>query len=97
MADDWQVGNLAMCLKEEAWVNSLEKSDRVAGPRGGQIYRVDWLANDPTGNLFLGFGEWPESVWVATEFRKIRPDTQPSPDGAAFFEMIAGLREEVVQ
>lgn len=70
MADDWQVGDLALCVGGD---DNFEWQDD--GPKPGSISTVRRTAIDPSdGDLFLGFQEWPAHlVFHACEFRKIRP------------------------
>jgi hypothetical protein len=76
MADDWQVGDLALCVRVGKWV------DYGIGPRAGsvtvvtRIYGLDEVSpiGDTPHPCFLEFEEWaPDNTFGCLNFRKIRP------------------------
>lgn len=72
MSDDFQVGDVVVCISDDY--------ERASGPESwwpkrGQIYRVAGLDHCLNG-LFLEFAEDPdfgdtELGWAATDFRKL--------------------------
>jgi hypothetical protein len=80
MSDDWQPGDLALCLPGPDWIQ--DEDDSVApGPSPGQITTVRKVGTIPrrSGGYWraLWFIEWPGETdfdcFDAREFRKIRP------------------------
>jgi hypothetical protein len=71
VSDNWQVGDLAVCINDE-WDGCL-----AGNPRRGDILRVS--KSGYLGDVFgLGFyGKNQRHGWSAEMFRKIRPDTEP--------------------
>lgn len=83
MADDWNVGDLALCIKQGAW----QKADSSGKDRGpftplcGSIYVVAgvWCAGGPKtlywpkGSVGLSFAEAPMKCFGVREFRKVTP------------------------
>jgi hypothetical protein len=71
--NDWQVGDLALCV-----VTSGRKVHKGDGCRKGRIYRVIGTAVDWVGNLGIVLdgkrSDHPSGAFLATAFRKIRPD-----------------------
>lgn len=64
---DWQVGDLALCVKVGAW------SKFGPAPKAGEINVVDGLYCDPVdGSLHLGFAEYRDA-FLASRFRKVTP------------------------
>lgn len=72
MADDWQIGDLAVCLKKGAWFNvTLGTPSLDRDPAYGEICRVEHVCRDPHERLMLsGF----YGRYLSSRFRKIRPD-----------------------
>jgi hypothetical protein len=79
----WQVGDLALCVKGGELVPSRFKTDT---PEQGKTYRVErYIPNaefitgtHPALELAAGpINVGGDSVWVASRFRKIKPDTEP--------------------
>jgi hypothetical protein len=95
MADDWQVGDLALCVKGGRFATSLRSPEF---PKGGAVYRVAavglenfiqskcfalWLEDGPINNN-------GERVWPAYRFRKIRPHT-PDAEDAETIRLLTGV------
>lgn len=69
--DDWQVGDLALCVGCEdglAWTD-------CDGPAAGAICCVSGMDINPADQeLYLALQEWPQNHgYHAIEFRRIRP------------------------
>lgn len=74
MADDWQVGDLALCVASHGWVHVDDQGhDKGFRPVGGGIYRVCTVHE--AGRLYLMFDEAPLCGFNAICFRKIKPLT----------------------
>ncbi len=80
---DWQVGDLAVCLKTDKWRG--RQTGRVTdGPSYGSVHKVAWVGPSRCGVLCLELEgiETPRNrdgsviPWTADRFRKIRPDEQ---------------------
>jgi hypothetical protein len=78
---DWQVGDLAVCVKVGLW-RGTQTGRVVNGPIHGVTYTVAWVGLTRAGNLGLELKEM-ETLrnldgtpipWQAKRFRKIRPD-----------------------
>lgn len=78
MADDWQAGDLALCVKVGTWYDQAGAPELDA-PKPGHFYRVDWVTSDETAT-YLIFDAWPFCFWHAPKFRKIRPHTPDAED-----------------
>lgn len=86
MAEDWNPGDLAICVRRGRWatVNNDEVSD--AGPQYGKTYRVVFFVPEPLGpnrccgQGYLKLAGFEGHVWCAGSFRKVRPDTEPATD-----------------
>jgi hypothetical protein len=69
MADDWQAGDLALCVKNGG----------TGGVRKGGVYTVTAVLMAPTGHLALALAECRSACWQGTYaafgFRKIKPLT----------------------
>lgn len=75
--EGWQVGDLAECILTGGWlrVPALTPDD---GPAFGVVLKVATvrLVFDPCAGalvLALGFAAWPDSLFNARAFRKLRP------------------------
>jgi hypothetical protein len=97
MSDDWQVGDLALCVvggrgrKMIARVGDhfyLENGDRTARIIRGSVREVKYvgLLIGPDKQLAIGFSD--QTPWLASRFRKIRPLTDEERDS-----FVADLRE----
>jgi len=67
--DDWQVGDLALCIKLGPWRD-------VIGPKCGEVRAVRGVGRDPIGvGLWLeGYpGKLRSDGFSASRFRKITP------------------------
>lgn len=71
--DNWQVGDLALCIKVGPWTID------GCGPAPGSVSTVrDLDLFSPDGDLYLALEEWPDSRYTierfrASRFRKITP------------------------
>ncbi len=73
MNEDWQVGDLAVCVGDD-W-----EFPHVADPRAGEVLRVNHIEEgiSPSGvrAFYLGFEGKPVLVyWEVVCFRKLRPN-----------------------
>lgn len=71
--DDWQVGDLALCIKQGKW-RSVEDCDEglsLRFPRLGCVYRVAGVQRDMKGS-WLNFDEFGGG-FAATRFIKTTP------------------------
>lgn len=89
---DWQVGDLALCVKLEPW-----RLSGTNGPRSGHIYRVDVVTVNLWGETGLIFHSLPSlgyrGGWNANRFIKVTP-----PEADAFDrETIDLLNREPVE
>ena len=83
MADDWQVGDLALCVSD-GWVHTIKVGgDTGFRPRVGSVHQVVEVASSadkrhshwPAGILALAFPPSPHAFFNVIFFRKIRPLT----------------------
>ena len=79
MSDDWQAGDLALCIKLGKWRGDVTGRP-IAGPAAGRIYTVTWAGM--AGGIICLELEGVETYlnsngavapWRAYRFRKIRP------------------------
>lgn len=75
MRDDWQIGDLALCIDRGGWIMA-DNGAEADGPRGGCIYVVRCMAITPNYGLFLGFAEWPRKGFHHRGFIKVTPDEE---------------------
>ena len=79
MSDDWQVGDLAVCIKSGQWAH-IVGGMASSGPAYGEIravrrvgqwrsYIVLWLEGYD--------GDCVNEAFTAVRFRKVRPDNEP--------------------
>jgi len=98
MSDDWQPGDLALCVAQgpdpEHW------SGKAGGPRLGGVYVVERVEIEPFGDyfpagLYLAFADFPDSFFHEG-FRKIRPHA-PDAEDAETIRLLNGapVREPV--
>lgn len=86
----WQVGDLALCIKVGLW-RGTKTGVIISGPAAGAIYKVVAFDIYPEG-LILEFDEFvgvriPRRRFLASRFRKIKPDTEPAnADDAAWLK-----------
>lgn len=88
MSDDWQVGDLALCIKQGAWT-----VDGI-GPSAGDIDTVTGVDVDPVDGTFLTLAKWPDkgpfrNWYFADRFRKIRPH-QPDEEDVETIHLLNG-------
>ena len=85
MADDWQKGDLALCVRGGAWPGFTAST----APKCGAVYRVSSVerapSHWPTGGLALLLADGPPnnsgiSIWSEVRFRKIRPHEADAED-----------------
>lgn len=67
MSDDWQVGDVALCVKGGRWFNA--DGPNPGGPEIDRVYSVCRIYDG-----FLGFPDWAGQLWDSACFRKVRPD-----------------------
>lgn len=96
MSDDWQPGDLALCVNNGAIITP---SAGYAGPRGqlrvGAVYTVTWVGVDGAvrKDHALGLVEAkspaPKGGFSVHRFRKIRPHT-PDAEDAETIRLLTG-------
>lgn len=92
-AEDWKVGDLAVCIAGFENCRCGDPACLKDAPVLGQILRINLIV-PLYGRIYLGFaGKPPEKVWLAAHFRKVRPDTQPAADDA-WVEQLRHLRRK---
>lgn len=101
MAEDWNPGDLAICIRKGRWVTvAAENEHGAGGPEYGKTYRVamfvpeDLGPNRCCGQGYLGLAGFEGHIWCAAAFRKVRPDTEPATD-AEIIALIKGVGREV--
>ncbi len=85
---DWQVGDLALCIKQGPWVRTFSSGRRVdsAGPKAGALLSVRQVRPGITSTIALLFSDYPDPSdprsrgYNSTRFRKIRPHTPDAED-----------------
>jgi hypothetical protein len=75
---DWQVGDLAACIKKDAW-RTFPTGRPAEGPAYDTVHRVRRVGIFPLdGKAVLWLEAWPgdnfRNSFTAARFRKIRPD-----------------------
>lgn len=79
MADDWQAGDLALCVKRGEWRHAVGgKLNGGRGMRSGQVHTVRRFGRCPVSGIpTLWFVDFPgnrgSDGFGACRFRKIRP------------------------
>ena len=91
-AQDWQVGDLALRLRDGHWRDLDLGVMTTEGPPPGSVNRVIGLRKEREG-LGLRLEGWPEFIFSACSFRKIRPHTPDAQDA----ETIALLNGQPVE
>lgn len=77
MSDDWQPGDLALCIKMGSW--ELEEGGvSTCGPQLGKTYVVCGIERDAffdasKEEVFLVLERFPYECWMADRFCKITP------------------------
>ena len=98
MADDWQPGDLALCIKQGPWINkSASGLTRPGfGPPCGRILKVRSVIPCSVIGIALRFMDWPDREalhWIgynAQRFRKIRPH-KPDEEDAETIRLLNGV------
>lgn len=71
---EWQVGDLALCVKLDAWVvYDGPLTGPEERPEPGKIYPVAEVVSDPVRGLHLCFVEFGTDLFVADRFIKVTP------------------------
>ncbi|BBF70227.1 hypothetical protein [Sphingomonas bisphenolicum] len=85
-SEDWQPGDLAVCLGIEGGMKDAIE------PAQGDVLRVSRIC---MGGLFLHFEGKPDTRhWLAAFFRKVKPDTEPAAD-EEWVEQLQRFRRKV--
>ena len=84
MAEDWNPGDLAICIKQGRWT-PVGHDGHDKGPVFGIIYQVityepETPARHCCGHGYLELVGFDGMMWCAGAFRKVRPDTEPATD-----------------
>ena len=74
MRDDWQVGDLALCVKLDRW------SGGGPGPLAGYAHDVAGVKVDADGETYLVLTGWPPDAYWARWFIKLRPHIPDAED-----------------
>ena len=84
MNDDWQINDLALCIKQGKWRDVATKEVVATGPRAGQILTVIGVGYTDVfksgRRIQLGFEAWPRDFFVADNFIKISPHQSATDD-----------------
>lgn len=84
--EDWQAGDLAVCIADN-WTEQLPENPKI-----DDLLRVRHVCAD---NRFLHFEGKPDRYhWTAVAFRKVRPDTEPAAD-EDWVEQLQHLKRKV--
>jgi hypothetical protein len=99
MAEDWNPGDLAICMKTGEWICPGDGRTGFTGPERGHTYRVVVFEPAIEGDRCEGAGwlilaEWHFERWDSSRFRKVRPDTEPATD-AETIALIKGVGRKV--
>lgn len=80
MSDDWQAGDLALCIKQSAYVKGVLSYATQPSPSKGRIYQVEDVKAFPDWECVgLKIPGWVG--WIADHyFRKIRPHSADAED-----------------
>ncbi|CAM5278790.1 hypothetical protein ACFSUK_07945 [Sphingobium scionense] len=85
--EDWQVGDLAICIGTEHFAGD------PADPKPEDMLRVKHVC---TVGLFLHFDGKPDNKhWIAANFRKVKPDREPAADEEWVEQLQRFRRKEV--
>jgi len=96
--DDWQAGDLALCVKGGCHPDEKHLPP-VDFPIAGKIYTVEWAGKCRFVSGFglaLGLVDGPpnvtkDRVWNASRFRKIRPHA-PDEEDRETIELLTGVK-----
>lgn len=91
-ADDWQAGDLAVCIDNTPWTDLVTHRE-VDGPGRGDLRRVAHIAIR-FSRVFLKFNGDAKNWWLASCFRKVRP-SQDEACSAEFNRQMKRLRPKV--
>lgn len=96
MSDEWEVGDLALCLLTGPWFNWAygDGTDTMRGPQAGEVNRVCGSFIDEYGDLQLELAEYPGDDFLASVFRKIRPDEHEDCE-PEFVELLNRIKRKV--
>ncbi len=73
----WQVGDLALCIKQGQWRERHDRKRPLKSPQPGCRYVVSEVVIGTDGVVFLGLeGFHPFEIFVAKRFVKITPDAE---------------------
>lgn len=72
-SSNWQVGDLALCIKHGRWRNTLNGRYRMKGPQLGSVNQVVRVARSSFGAPTLYFHPWPRVNFLADRFVKTTP------------------------
>ena len=98
MADDWQPGDLALCIKQGPWLRVSTDGTVIKGngPPAGRILKVRSVSPCACCPIALKFSDWPDANvprWTgynAQRFRKIRPH-KPDEEDAETIRLLNGV------
>jgi hypothetical protein len=98
MSENWQAGDLAMCINAGAWECEEGGSLSRHGPQMGESYLVvlveyDVAFDELEDETYLVFDEWPGEAWLACRFIKINPQDPDEFDR----EIIAAMNDQPEQ
>lgn len=76
MSNNWQINDIALCIKQGKW--RVRGSDEIVddGPKAGQLLtvnRVDYIWNNQAPWLMLGFVGYGKDLFAADRFIRIAP------------------------
>lgn len=78
MDHEWQVGDLALCIKQGRWRERVSGKAVSIGPRAGEVLTVVRLEYSHLpknlGQLLLGFEMHGNDLFAADRFIRINPD-----------------------
>lgn len=101
MKQQWQVNDLALCIKQGLWCDGATGEYVTVGPKAGQILTVARVARSwqpqHRGELLLGFAEHGRDYFAANRFVKIEPDEADEIDEQCQIDLDLGLPAELVE
>ena len=95
MADDWQVGDLALCVRDGFIIHPTVSSTARPEIKKGRIYTVSWVGVDgrhepqPSLGLEEAVSPAPRGGFAQERFRKIRTHT-PDAEDAETIRLLTG-------
>lgn len=101
MPQDWQINDIALCIKQGCW-EDRETGELVAdGPTAGQLLTVSFVTTGWTakskGKLLLHFEEFPRDFYAAKRFIKIKPEDQTETDSRSELALWVSRSAELVE